>query len=228
MIERIQQNHSYKTPYNALNFFVNIPFNLLTLRLDSSKPPSQAPYTDLTLQQTLRPITMGFFSVLNSMVTWAWLPFVFSLIEALALCASGWPDPSAMSLFLGSVVAWMWWIFISVGIPALACIGSICLVVTFLPARYLPFETRDAATLATMNVSPADAISAILTDAVAPRGEQCSICRDDFTRPVSVPCGHVYCETCIRGALSMRNTCPLCSRVFFRSLDGMVAATDFL
>ncbi|XP_074505804.1 E3 ubiquitin-protein ligase TRIM39-like [Sebastes fasciatus] len=46
----------------------------------------------------------------------------------------------------------------------------------------------------------------------------CSICLDVFTEPVSTPCGHNYCKTCITGywASSDRTQCPLCLKKFRR------------
>ncbi|XP_069013062.1 E3 ubiquitin-protein ligase TRIM39-like [Embiotoca jacksoni] len=45
---------------------------------------------------------------------------------------------------------------------------------------------------------------------------QCSICFDDFTEPVSTPCGHNYCKTCIMEYWdrSDRAQCPLCMKSF--------------
>uniref|UniRef100_A0A671N376 Zinc-binding protein A33-like n=1 Tax=Sinocyclocheilus anshuiensis TaxID=1608454 RepID=A0A671N376_9TELE len=44
----------------------------------------------------------------------------------------------------------------------------------------------------------------------------CSICLDLFSKPVSTPCGHNFCQGCIGGywASSSVCTCPLCKRVF--------------
>ncbi|XP_053347491.1 E3 ubiquitin-protein ligase TRIM7 [Clarias gariepinus] len=44
----------------------------------------------------------------------------------------------------------------------------------------------------------------------------CSICLDLFTKPVSTPCGHNFCQSCIGGywASSVECTCPLCKRPF--------------
>ncbi|XP_027001816.1 E3 ubiquitin/ISG15 ligase TRIM25-like [Tachysurus fulvidraco] len=44
----------------------------------------------------------------------------------------------------------------------------------------------------------------------------CSICLDLFTEPVSTPCGHNFCQSCIGGywATSAECTCPLCKRPF--------------
>ncbi|XP_078140465.1 zinc finger protein RFP-like [Centroberyx gerrardi] len=44
----------------------------------------------------------------------------------------------------------------------------------------------------------------------------CSICLDVFTEPVSTPCGHNYCQTCITGYWAGRelSQCPLCKETF--------------
>ncbi|XP_054480747.1 tripartite motif-containing protein 16-like [Anoplopoma fimbria] len=46
----------------------------------------------------------------------------------------------------------------------------------------------------------------------------CSICLSVFTEPVSTPCGHNYCKTCITGYWASRNQiqCPLCMKKFRR------------
>ena len=53
-----------------------------------------------------------------------------------------------------------------------------------------------------------------------PERYTCSICLDLLCQPAQPPCGHVYCEHCIRGAvmaqLQARRvvTCPLCRAAF--------------
>ncbi|XP_061580151.1 E3 ubiquitin-protein ligase TRIM39-like [Cololabis saira] len=44
----------------------------------------------------------------------------------------------------------------------------------------------------------------------------CSICLDVFTDPVSTPCGHNYCKTCITKHWSVKvpYQCPMCKKVF--------------
>ncbi|CAI5638644.1 unnamed protein product [Oreochromis niloticus] len=44
----------------------------------------------------------------------------------------------------------------------------------------------------------------------------CSICLDDFTDPVSIPCGHNFCKNCIshHWDISERCQCPMCKKVF--------------
>ncbi|XP_049338042.1 E3 ubiquitin/ISG15 ligase TRIM25-like isoform X8 [Astyanax mexicanus] len=45
---------------------------------------------------------------------------------------------------------------------------------------------------------------------------QCSICLDVFTDPVSTPCGHNFCKSCLAGHWdnSDRWKCPLCNKIF--------------
>ncbi|XP_056444982.1 E3 ubiquitin-protein ligase TRIM39-like [Gadus chalcogrammus] len=49
----------------------------------------------------------------------------------------------------------------------------------------------------------------------------CSICLDVFNRPVSTPCGHNFCKTCITktwdGKVNFK--CPLCNKAFKRRPD---------
>ncbi|XP_017165393.1 E3 ubiquitin/ISG15 ligase TRIM25-like [Poecilia reticulata] len=44
----------------------------------------------------------------------------------------------------------------------------------------------------------------------------CSICLDVFTDPVSTPCGHNFCKTCVtqHWDVNVRCECPLCKKVF--------------
>ncbi|XP_039464950.1 E3 ubiquitin-protein ligase TRIM21-like [Oreochromis aureus] len=46
----------------------------------------------------------------------------------------------------------------------------------------------------------------------------CSICLDVFTDPVTTPCGHNFCKTCIsqHWVTNGRQKCPMCNRVFKR------------
>ncbi|XP_029963461.1 nuclear factor 7, ovary-like [Salarias fasciatus] len=47
----------------------------------------------------------------------------------------------------------------------------------------------------------------------------CSICLDIFTDPVSTPCGHNYCKSCITDywAISDVSQCPLCQETFLNT-----------
>ncbi|XP_030280832.1 E3 ubiquitin-protein ligase TRIM39-like isoform X3 [Sparus aurata] len=46
----------------------------------------------------------------------------------------------------------------------------------------------------------------------------CSICLDVFTDPVSIPCGHNFCKTCItqHWDINVPQKCPNCKEVFYR------------
>ncbi|XP_042366935.1 E3 ubiquitin/ISG15 ligase TRIM25-like [Plectropomus leopardus] len=46
----------------------------------------------------------------------------------------------------------------------------------------------------------------------------CSICLDAFTEPVTTPCGHNYCKSCITGYWTSTDLiqCPLCKKTFRR------------
>ncbi|KAM4741998.1 E3 ubiquitin-protein ligase TRIM21-like [Anableps anableps] len=55
---------------------------------------------------------------------------------------------------------------------------------------------------------------------------QCSICLDVFTEPVSTPCGHNFCKSCIKGYWSKNNVkqCPLCMETFISAPELQVNA----
>lgn len=44
----------------------------------------------------------------------------------------------------------------------------------------------------------------------------CSICGNVFNSPVSTPCGHNYCQGCIKNYWDTRTTydCPICKKAF--------------
>lgn len=41
---------------------------------------------------------------------------------------------------------------------------------------------------------------------------ECVLCSDIFTKPVTTPCGHMFCRTCLEKTLDYRKRCPLCLR----------------
>ncbi|CAL8378511.1 unnamed protein product [Boreogadus saida] len=49
----------------------------------------------------------------------------------------------------------------------------------------------------------------------------CSICLDVFTNPVSIPCGHNFCQSCILGywRTSPSYQCPMCKKSFVKRPD---------
>lgn len=40
--------------------------------------------------------------------------------------------------------------------------------------------------------------------------DSCSVCQDDFQRPIMLDCGHMFCEECISSWFARENTCPIC------------------
>ncbi|XP_028841009.1 E3 ubiquitin-protein ligase TRIM39 [Denticeps clupeoides] len=59
------------------------------------------------------------------------------------------------------------------------------------------------------------------TNLVAEEQVHCSICLDLFTNPVSIPCGHNFCMTCILGYWKTGTLfqCPMCKKTFFKQPD---------
>lgn len=39
---------------------------------------------------------------------------------------------------------------------------------------------------------------------------ECPICIDFLNQPVTLPCGHNFCKTCIKKSFSLKMTCPIC------------------
>ncbi|KAK2886142.1 hypothetical protein Q8A67_016979 [Cirrhinus molitorella] len=56
---------------------------------------------------------------------------------------------------------------------------------------------------------------------------QCSICLDVFTDPVTTPCGHNFCRTCLNKHWTNTQTCfcPLCKETFSRKTDLKINTT---
>ncbi|XP_016114218.1 E3 ubiquitin-protein ligase TRIM39-like [Sinocyclocheilus grahami] len=56
---------------------------------------------------------------------------------------------------------------------------------------------------------------------------QCSICLDVFTDPVTTPCGHNFCRTCLNKCWTNTQTCfcPLCKETFSRRPDLKINST---
>lgn len=63
--------------------------------------------------------------------------------------------------------------------------------------------------------TPSAIFLTLLKPATAPHDDVCSICVDEFTNPVSLACGHCFCNICIRTALTQSSKCPLCQRKVF-------------
>lgn len=49
----------------------------------------------------------------------------------------------------------------------------------------------------------------------------CSLCRDIFTNPATIPCGHSFCLSCLCRYWTRHQStfCPNCKRVFSDKLD---------
>ncbi|XP_073679605.1 E3 ubiquitin-protein ligase TRIM39-like [Garra rufa] len=56
---------------------------------------------------------------------------------------------------------------------------------------------------------------------------QCSICLDVFTDPVTTPCGHNFCRTCLNKhwTNTQKCCCPLCNETFIRRPDLKINTT---
>ncbi|XP_048034562.1 E3 ubiquitin/ISG15 ligase TRIM25-like isoform X2 [Megalobrama amblycephala] len=56
---------------------------------------------------------------------------------------------------------------------------------------------------------------------------QCSICLEVFTDPVTTPCGHNFCRTCLSKSWTNRKIgfCPLCKKEFSKRLDFKINST---
>ncbi|KAJ1300011.1 hypothetical protein OPQ81_011845 [Rhizoctonia solani] len=59
--------------------------------------------------------------------------------------------------------------------------------------------------------------------------QDCPICYasfdDEGMKPHTIPCGHIFCDSCLKELLPLRNKCPICRRAFYlsdiRSVVGM-------
>ncbi|KAM3968411.1 uncharacterized protein ACR2FA_000607 [Aphomia sociella] len=45
-----------------------------------------------------------------------------------------------------------------------------------------------------------------------PSDLECVLCFETLSKPVTTPCGHTFCHTCIERSLDYQSTCPLCKR----------------
>ncbi|KAI3371344.1 hypothetical protein L3Q82_023555 [Scortum barcoo] len=86
-------------------------------------------------------------------------------------------------------------------------LGSHCQQILWLLFFFITFS------LFVLRVSDMSAASCLLTE------DQflCSICLDVFTDPVSIPCGHNFCKTCIteHWNINVLCQCPNCKEVFY-------------
>ncbi|CAL8241435.1 unnamed protein product [Merluccius merluccius] len=66
-----------------------------------------------------------------------------------------------------------------------------------------------------------NANSGVATGNLSEEQVHCSICLDVFTNPVSIPCGHNFCQSCILGywQTSPSYQCPMCKKTFLKRPD---------
>ncbi|KAF6753474.1 hypothetical protein DFP72DRAFT_966765, partial [Ephemerocybe angulata] len=63
---------------------------------------------------------------------------------------------------------------------------------------------------------------------------ECSVCLDEYEEPVCIPCGHVYCKSCIKDVVNQqggeRNVgkCPECRKEFHLFIPDLTHAPAFL
>merc|ERR1719440_1808923 len=44
---------------------------------------------------------------------------------------------------------------------------------------------------------------------------ECPICSSLLYKPLAIPCGHAFCEECLRRSLDHTSACPLCREVCY-------------
>lgn len=64
-----------------------------------------------------------------------------------------------------------------------------------------------------LNAAPSKFINSLLKSTLAPRGENCPICLDDFDMAHKISCNHTFCRDCALLTFAKRDTCPICLRV---------------
>lgn len=69
---------------------------------------------------------------------------------------------------------------------------------------------RAAAARAAAAAGPAESVGSVGGSAEA----ECDICLDAPEEPMVAPCGHVFCKTCIKDALSQERRCGGCCCCF--------------
>ena len=47
---------------------------------------------------------------------------------------------------------------------------------------------------------------------VIEKGNLCVICQDNFEKPITLDCSHIFCEKCISEWLKQSTLCPLCKK----------------
>ena len=94
-------------------------------------------------------------------------------------------------------------------------VASLLLSLT-LPLRCAGMANANAAAAANGNAN-----SGVATGNLSEEQVHCSICLDVFTNPVSIPCGHNFCQSCILGywRTSPSYQCPMCKKTFLKRPD---------
>ncbi|CAF1613313.1 unnamed protein product [Didymodactylos carnosus] len=46
--------------------------------------------------------------------------------------------------------------------------------------------------------------------------DTCSVCLLSYVNPVRLPCGHIFCFLCTKGAANLNHSCALCRKPFPR------------
>ncbi|KAI6041343.1 hypothetical protein EDC04DRAFT_2670550 [Pisolithus marmoratus] len=59
----------------------------------------------------------------------------------------------------------------------------------------------------------------------------CGICLEALKKPVSVPCGHIHCEGCLRkhvisGDDALKSTCPTCRQEFYTAVPDLAVVPE--
>ena len=62
----------------------------------------------------------------------------------------------------------------------------------------------------TLTMTPLYSYSEVAEDAVDSNDYECPLCMRLFWRPVTTPCGHTFCKTCLDRVLDHNTTCPMC------------------
>lgn len=72
-------------------------------------------------------------------------------------------------------------------------------------------SAAQAATAAPRSLAQVEADKTAIADALR-KLLPCTICLDVITDMASTPCGHLFCMTCIVGALKATKRCPNCAQ----------------
>ena len=113
-----------------------------------------------------------------------------------------------MATMMASLIFWLGIPILSTAFHFISCV--------IIPPLLIAFDRRTVSKChQDFAKSPAEALNSILAP-TTPRKGKCIICHDRYARPVKTPCGHIFCDICIRTALSQRDSCPYCQRALFK------------